>query len=499
MGLSKKLIPVLITCLAVKFLLGAFVPLGVDESYYLLYARFFEWHYYDHPFLTGTILKLVTGIFDIHHPLFYRFPFIAASIVATVFVFRTGILLGGKTAGWLAVLLYSASPYMFIIAGLFVMPDPFMVTFWTGAIYFSARFFFDDNLSFQKKSLFMVWFAIFVGLAMASKIHAVLLWIGFGGYCLFFQRSVFRNFLIWVCLLISLIAWIPMFVWNMKNDWVHFSFYNSRVGTSGGIRLDYLVREIIGELFYQNPVVWLLIIFFLWTIWKKKSIDPQKIFLLFFSLPLIGLIWAVSLFRETLPHWSGPAYISLILLTAIEIKNRATIKPGYAKIPFYAMSLSGLLMLAAVIMIHFYPGTFGKKENSRNYGQHDFTLDMFGWGKSGLEMAKAIKAAGLQNTPIYVDNWFPGAQVEENIARVSGNTVFGVGDLKRIHQYQWLNKRRGGLPETDSALFISVSNYPADPHKIYGNQFTQINCIDSVPEKRMGRTTRFYHLYLMTR
>jgi hypothetical protein len=104
---------------------------------------------------------------------------------------------------------------------------------------------------------------------------------------------------------------------------------------------------------------------------------------------------------------------------------------------------------------------------------------------------------GLQSTPIYFDNWFPGAQIDEYVASKSGNPVFGVGDITRIHQYHWINQKKGGIPFGDSALYISVSNYPIDPILIYGKRFSTIECIDSVPEMRNGQLTRFFHLYLM--
>lgn len=54
--------------LLVKMALVFWLPLGIDESYYLLYARYFDWHYYDHPFLIGAVLKIFTKSMQLRHP-----------------------------------------------------------------------------------------------------------------------------------------------------------------------------------------------------------------------------------------------------------------------------------------------------------------------------------------------------------------------------------------------------------------------------------------------
>ena len=37
----------------VRCILAMILPLGNDEVYYILYARFPDFHYYDHPLLAG--------------------------------------------------------------------------------------------------------------------------------------------------------------------------------------------------------------------------------------------------------------------------------------------------------------------------------------------------------------------------------------------------------------------------------------------------------------
>jgi 4-amino-4-deoxy-L-arabinose transferase-like glycosyltransferase len=94
------------------------MPLGIDESYYLLYGEYFQWHYYDHPFMVGAALKLAIKLVPFDFPFIYRLPFILASTVTTYFAYLIGKDLRGERVGLHAALLLSTTPYFSIIAGL---------------------------------------------------------------------------------------------------------------------------------------------------------------------------------------------------------------------------------------------------------------------------------------------------------------------------------------------------------------------------------------------
>jgi 4-amino-4-deoxy-L-arabinose transferase-like glycosyltransferase len=473
------------------------LPLGIDESYYLLYARYFDWHYYDHPFLIGAVLKIFTKSMQLRHPFFYHLPFVLASVASTLLVYKLGSFLLNRRAGWYAILLYTASLYMSIIAGFFVMPDGLMLLFWIIALYLAARYFMDDQLHDGVKGELLIWFGLAVGLAMASKLHAALLWVGFGAYALFFQRKTFFTIYFWVAAILSIIPMLPMIWWNAQNNWVHFVFYSSRVGTDSGFHPEFFFREIAGEFFYQNPIVWISIIIFGFILSRRSRLRKQKIFLLCFSAPLLLMIWFIALFRETLPHWTGPSYVSLIVLASMGLSVREFNRPRIINWAGVALSFLLIIIVSGLALINLYPGTIGGKKSARGYGRNDFTLDMFGWKHSGKALALKLKALHIDSLPIYADNWFPAAHLDEYLTPHTGNIVYGVSDITRIHQYHWINAQRGGLPDRDSAIYIAVSNYPSNPEKLYGQKFKQIQCIDSLMQLRSGKPSRYFHVFLM--
>lgn len=90
------------------------------------------------------------------------------------------------------------------------------------------------------------------------------------------------------------------------------------------------------------------------------------------------------LFRETLAHWSGPAYSCLLILPAIKLASGMQMQK--LKIPvILKFGLVYLITIAVseILITNFYPGTLSDEKNGLNVGRDDLTLDMYGWKEAG--------------------------------------------------------------------------------------------------------------------
>ena len=77
------------------------------------------------------------------------------------------------------------------------------------------------------------------------------------------------------------------------------------------------------QIFINNPFNFILIVLalFSWRKYQLKKISALKIYNLI-GLTLALLLLYISLYRDdTLPHWSGPAYVTLIPLAAIRLNE----------------------------------------------------------------------------------------------------------------------------------------------------------------------------------
>ena len=90
-----------------------------------------------------------------------------------------------------------------------------------------------------------------------------------------------------------------------------------------GIRGDLFFTELGGQILYNNPVNFILGVLAIVAVFRRRSglENSYAKLLLWISLPLIFLFLFFSLFRATLPHWTGPAWTSIILISAAYLRK----------------------------------------------------------------------------------------------------------------------------------------------------------------------------------
>jgi hypothetical protein len=148
-------------------------------------------------------------------------------------------------------------------------------------------------------------------------------------------------------------------------------------------------------------------------------------------------------------------------------------------------------------LVNYFPGTIGKSDNEQRYGSGDFTLDMYGWEASSQSIRDTLQQRGLSQLPIVSDNWFPAGHIDNFICRPAKIPFYCIGNIEQIHQYQWINAKRGDWSKYDSVVTIVPSNYFRDP-KVYLSKFySKIDLITSVEEFRSSKKTRNYFIYLL--
>jgi hypothetical protein len=65
-----------------------------------------------------------------------------------------------------------------------------------------------------------------IGLATLSKVHGLYLWAGFGGFILFHQIKTLKQPFLYIAVLITIAALIPILYWNFDNDFITYKFQN---------------------------------------------------------------------------------------------------------------------------------------------------------------------------------------------------------------------------------------------------------------------------------
>ena len=498
MFLKNKIASLILVATILRCIIALTIDLGNDEVYYINYAHHLQWNYFDHPPMVALLIKLTTLNLGITSDFFIRLGSIILAAVNTYLIYSITKKIKNEKSGLIAALLFTSSIYSSVIAGIFIMPDAPQLFFWICCIYFQINIITSSEDS-KKVNQNLLFFGICTGLCIMSKVHGVFLWFGFGLYILFYDRKKLLNPYLYLAVLLSILIVSPILFWNINNDFITYSFHSNRVTINRGINIDSFLREFLGGAMYNNPINYFLIGTALVAVWKNiiylKVIYTRL--LLLQSLPLILILLSVSLFRDTLPHWSGPGFIALIILTACYLSD---IKTKLSKVVFYAIYLIVAVSFIGILAINFYPGTIGSK-NEDTLGQGDVTLDMYDWDYFKTEFNKIheknIVEKRISTNFIINNKWFPGSHIDNYISQPLGLNFVALGTLNDIHTYDWLNKYRPSLKKGDNAYFITVSNNFSNPNEIYTKKFKKVNTPTIIKQFRNNKPTRNMLVYLM--
>ena len=493
----KTLLLILIATIA-RMIVAIAVELGNDEVYYRLYAEHLQWNYFDHPPMVGWLIRFTTLNLFVDTGLTIRLGAILCSAATTWLLYKCGERLSNAYAGFLAALLYTATIYGSIIAGTFILPDSPQMVCWAAALLLLIKI--TESKTITKKcSRDILWFGVVTGLGMLCKIHTVFLWFGFGWYILLYRRHWLQHWAIYAAAIITIIFFIPVIIWNIQNDFITFLYHGKRVDVaSGGMDIESLLTFTGGQIFYCNPIVFFIIIRAIWH--RDLFVKPShRRVLLLAALPLIFLATAISLFKNLLPHWTGPAYAALILLTACYYSRKRRALLSKRQVPLSFNIANGLLLLVVVsgiAVIHFFPGTLGEKKMEKK-GDGDFTLDMYGWknfSNSFDSIYHSTHNAGGKAI-IVADKWFPAAHIDFYVAQPLHIQTIALGPVDNIHQYHWLNKQRGLVTDSTDIYIISPSNYLVEKENISALKNIVPNKIDTIIQYRNKLEARRFYVY----
>ncbi len=499
----KKTIWLIGIAIIVKVALSFLLELGNDEVYYYTYAVQPDWNHFDHPPMVGWMIQLSTLNLNWVSTLSMRLGSILAAAISTWIVFRIGALIHNERAGWIAALLYTCSIYTSIIAGLFIMPDSPQLLFFTGSIYLMTKWVVKPHL-FTKLNWLVL--GLLIGLATLSKVHGLYLWVGFGGFLLFHQLKTLKQPFLYIAVVITLLALIPILYWNIAYDFITYKFHSKRVLHSG-IQVASFFQQIAGEFFYQNPLVYISCLIPLLRFKKLKAIfqvqstSNQKStslvsLLLWLSLPLIALFWSISLFNPTLPHWTGPGFIALFLLAGVYWSE--TSKKLIPNLIQWALGFFVVLVIGFIGLVHVFPIQLGSKSPD-NLGEYNPINDVTGWNQFSAEFKTLVQqdtSGGMQaKAPIIVSKWFPAGHILFYTARSTQKQVIAIGALEDVHKFAWLNQDQPNLQIGQDAYFIQPSNLPFDPTQSILPYFEKMGKTDTIQIKQRGLLLRNFYVY----
>jgi hypothetical protein len=515
MSARRKVLLLMLCSLALRIITAASIELGNDEVYYWLYPRYPSWSYFDHPAMLAWAVRILNLGKSPNTAWALRLPALLFGTLNIYLAFLLGSRLKNALCGYYAALLYASSIYVSVICGVFILPDTAQSFFWMLALLTLANLLFGETWPARRSApapgqgnrgrngLWLL-FGLLTGLAVLSKYHGVFLWAGAGLYLLIRDRKELADPFVYLGGVITLVCLFPILYWNSHHEWASFVYHGNRtLGTRALVNWDNVLQQILGEFFYNSLPVVALIFVALFVYRRNKYLEPRKfIFLLCMSLPLIAFVWVMSGRRETLPHWTGPSYLSLMMLPAAWLaqKRMTRAHPGTPGILWVCSGFILLVVTAGIIQINTgWLDLTGDKPTSpgdktvlnKDFHKDDFTLDMYGWDKTrrGTDsLLNSLVAAG-ELSPGYQFlqiKWFNGAHVDFYVANPGRKRTLVLGPLNDIHEYYWINQWQDWSKVTDYCLVTNSRDYQGIDQlpAVFRNA---VHRTDTLPLYRSGR------------
>ncbi|WP_068471622.1 glycosyltransferase family 39 protein [Saccharicrinis aurantiacus] len=469
-----------------RFIIAFYTDLGNDEVYYTNYALFPDWSYFDHPPMVGWLIRLSTfNMYFFNNPIFVRLGSLIIGSLNLWIVYKTAIYIGNKKLGIISTFLLSSSFYSSVIAGVFILPDTPLVLFWLLAINQMVKYI-NTN-----KNQFIITFGICVGFALLSKYQAIFLWFAAFIYFIVYNRKAFLSPILYVSGLLSAILFSPVIIWNFNSEFSGINYHTNRVGSDSiWANFENFGPELFGQIFYNNPVNFVLIIIGLVTLWKHRNIITKPIaFLLCVGLPLPLVTIFLSAYNKTLPHWSGPAYFALILVSIYAIQETVAIKRPrfFSNSVIIAQSIFLLVFIITLVQVESGKLFPNNEISETRFGKKDFTADISVWRELENTLSDYIETGGTIKTNIYTHNWFPAAHIDYYFAHRNNIDLYVVGNPNHLHQYIKINQTRGQIQSGSDAYFISTSHHYSELPEDLISRYTQVSLPQIIPIHRNNR------------
>ncbi len=493
---SRYLIILIVISTAIRMFIAATIELGNDEVYYRLYALYPDLSHFDHPPMVGLIIQLFSLNLLLHSAFFLRLGAIVIGAFNIYLIYRIGKTIKNERTGFYAAFLYVVSIYASIISGTFILPDTPQGLFWILSIYLMLYMLPNEPSEKNVRYLFPL-LGLTLGLGILSKYTTVFLWLGIFLYFVFYRRDWLKNKYVYLALIITFISMLPILIWNIRYDFVSFAFQGGRI-SEGSLQFhpEFFARELLGEIFYNNPVNYLLIVIAVVSVISEKllvRISCIRLIVLM-TIPLIVTMLLVSFFRSTLPHWSAPAYTTLLLLAAGWLDQQKS--SGAQK---FWLTLSAVVFFIIIILgyaqIKYGLILQSDREEYTRLGSDDPSLDMYGFkqvGSAFRELVEKDRAQGVmpEDAVLVGDNWFPLANYDYYAASPVGMKVYGLGELDHIHKYAWINREHGGFKKGMSAYYITDSRYYHPPGMLFKAAFESVEPADTIQIIRGGHIVK---------
>ena len=474
----------------IRLLVGAFVPLFPDETYYWEWSRNLAFGYFDHPPLIALLVSGGTLIFG-DTALGVRFLPILAGTGCTLAVMHMARALGGDAAARLGAVTFTVMPIV-AVGSVLATPDAPMLCAMAWAIYavlralgVPAHAHHPDGPGGGSHALrWWLIAGVAIGLAMGSKYTSVLVPAAIAAA--FVAHGKLQNRFgqagPYVAVAVAAAVLAPVLIWNATHDWVSFRFQlNHGLGAPKGGALGILNRELEllgGQIGLVSPI---LFYFMARAIRDAVRFSEEGLrFMLAMTcvVPLTFFVYSATR-KSVEANWPAMAWVAAVVLLATDVPHTARMRTWFARGLAFAAALSAIVYVHVIVPIIPLPAS------------RDQVARAFGWDLIGQTVdrkrATLVPLRGEGTPTVYV-----GAERYQDASELAFHMpdhprVFSMNLTGRANQYD-LWPQFADVAGLDATLILVLDDEREEPRVIRKLSccFARIDASEGVTMMRRG-------------
>ncbi len=378
----------------IRLIAAPFFGLGVDEAHYVLYARYLDWSYLDHPPLVGWL----------HAPFYYVFgtnEFLARLPAVLLFAGTSWccyrfMLRVTQSARLSLVSVFALNcSFMFNALGLMLLPDSILLLLVFPLIFTVVR------LADEKRPLDFLWLGVLLGLMGLAKYTAILLVPPLLVFFVLKKRyDILFSPYMFLAAAVALLMITPVVYWNAVHDFASFKYQGAHVFGSLTKGLENFFVSLAAQFGAYSPFLFLVAVYGFFRALKARE-DELRLAVLFGATIMIFFL-ATSVSEKTLPHWPSIFYLLFIPVgTFFLVTSAVRWKRNFLYLGV-GLSLLVLLLIYVELACKFVPFPDYRSPFRDIYGYPEI-------------LARADEAVKLNSSPrskgLVVMNWTMGSRV----------------------------------------------------------------------------------------
>ncbi len=321
----------IISVFRIFYILNGYLDLSGDEAHYWEWSRHLDLSYYSKGPMIAYLIALGTSIFG--DTVFgVRVLAVVLSALSGILIYRlVKEMYDDESAALWSAALFQAIPLFATFGIIFTIDSPF-VFFWILSLYLFHRAI--NTLEPPQSAGLSVWIllGISIGMGLLSKYTMAFFYPGiFLLLAMSDRRSLLKTIKPYAAVLVSLVVFSPVIIWNMQHDWVTLRHTAGQAHIAEGFVFSLRsFGEFVGsQVGIVTPVAFVLIFYVLHRLFYYEK-GYRSIFLFAFSIPVIAFFVLKSIQGKVQPNWAMTGYITGIMALSWYFAGSSKARPEIA-------------------------------------------------------------------------------------------------------------------------------------------------------------------------